>query len=41
MAFNMPPGFGTRPGDREYFEGIEQVDKDPNPAPAPEEWIRK
>lgn len=38
--FNMPPGFGTRPGDHEYFEDAdpEMYEQDHGPAPDPEEW---
>lgn len=40
MSFNLPPGFGTRPGDRDHFEGL---DHDPDecdlgPAPDPDTW---
>ena len=40
MAFNLPPGFGTRRGDRDHFE---DPDRDPDghryrPAPDPETW---
>lgn len=39
MAFNMPPGFGTRRADRDHFEdGDPGEDRDPGPAPDPEEW---
>lgn len=40
MRFNMPPGFGTRKGDREYFEDAdpEMDEQEDIPVPDPEEW---
>lgn len=40
MAVNMPPGFGTRPGDRDHFEDPDPgtCERDPGPAPDPDSW---
>lgn len=38
MAANLPPGFGTRHGDRDHFEDPDPVPGERGPYPDPDTW---